>query len=110
MVGLTFMKAQMLVAGWFSRGRKPIQVRADILRAPEPSTSQPIARGFAALPGERPPAPAGGEPGWRDADLKRAIRIARKSGLRAYRVEIDAEGTIAIIVAEDGAAVPDRGI
>lgn len=105
MVGLTFMKAQMLVAGWFSRGCKPVQIRADILRAPEPSTSQPVPRGFAALPGERPLTPPGGEPGWRDADLKRAIRIARKSGLRFYRVEIDTNGTIAIIVADDGAAV-----
>jgi hypothetical protein len=36
--------------------------------------------------------------GWCDADLDRAIAAAEKAGLRAYRVEIAPNGTIAIIV------------
>jgi len=35
---------------------------------------------------------------WREADLARAIAAAEKAGLRAYRVEIAPDGTIAIVV------------
>ena len=35
---------------------------------------------------------------WREADLEHAIATAEKAGLRAYRVEIAPDGTIAIVV------------
>jgi hypothetical protein len=35
---------------------------------------------------------------WREADLKRAIAVAEKAGLTAYRIEIEPDGTIVIIV------------
>ncbi len=38
------------------------------------------------------------EGGWRDVDLKRAIKVAEKSGLGSYRIEIAPDGTISIIV------------
>lgn len=42
---------------------------------------------------------------WREKDLQRAIGVAKRSGLSAYRVEIAPDGTIAIIV---GQATPKR--
>jgi len=38
------------------------------------------------------------EPRWQDADVERAIAAAERAGLRAYRVEIAPDGTIAIVV------------
>ena len=35
---------------------------------------------------------------WRQADVKRAINAAENAGLRAYRIEIAPDGTIAIVV------------
>lgn len=35
---------------------------------------------------------------WLDTDLERAIAAAESAGLRAYRVEIAPDGTIAIVV------------
>jgi hypothetical protein len=58
--------------------------------------TDPSLSGF-ALPAE-PSAPAGARSVWRKADLKRALAIAEEAGLRAYRVEIAPDGTIAIIV------------
>ena len=40
---------------------------------------------------------------WRDADVERAIAAAERAGLRAYRVEIAQDGTIAIVVGPSGA-------
>jgi len=37
---------------------------------------------------------------WRDRDLKRAIRIAEKSGLAFFRIEIGPDGTISIVVGD----------
>lgn len=41
---------------------------------------------------------------WRETDLRRAIAVAKKAGLRFYSVEIAPDGTISIIV---GGASPD---
>ncbi len=53
---------------------------------------------------EKPAKPKGGKarrgPGWRDDDLKRAVDVAEKAGLRSYRVEIAADGTITIVVGD----------
>jgi hypothetical protein len=85
-----------------TRGRKPIQIQSEALRGWEPSASFLAARGFALLPDEpvTDREQAGVQPGgcWREADLKRAIAVAEKAGLRAYRVEIAPDGTISIIV------------
>ena len=35
---------------------------------------------------------------WLDTDVERAIAAAENAGLRAYRVEIAPDGTIAIVV------------
>lgn len=35
---------------------------------------------------------------WREADLARAIAVAKKSSLQSYRIEIGLDGVIAIIV------------
>ena len=40
----------------------------------------------------------GGEAGWRDEDLKRAIAVAEEAGLTSYRIEIAPDGTITIFV------------
>jgi len=37
-------------------------------------------------------------PRWSEADLERAIAVAEQAGLRAYRIEIAPDGTIAIVV------------
>ena len=37
---------------------------------------------------------------WRQADVKRAINAAENAGLRAYRIEIAPDGTIAIVVGD----------
>ncbi|HLY89058.1 MAG TPA: hypothetical protein VKQ27_08745 [Acetobacteraceae bacterium] len=38
---------------------------------------------------------------FREADLKRALAAAQKSGIRQYRVEIAVDGTIAVVVGAD---------
>lgn len=44
---------------------------------------------------------------WRQTDLTRAIRAAEQACLRAYRIEIATDGTIAIVVgAADPVAAP----
>lgn len=100
MVGSIFAKALTLFAGWFPGERKPVQVRADILRGWEPPPLQPGRRGFAPLAQGEGSGAMQGDTAWRDADLKRAIRIAERSGLKAYRIEIAPDGTIAIMVGE----------
>jgi|GEM_PF-4164918 len=37
---------------------------------------------------------------WRSQDLHRAMLVARKSGLRCYRIDIQRDGTISIVVDE----------
>ena len=37
---------------------------------------------------------------WRERDLQRAIAVAKRSGVTAYRVEIAPDGTISIVVGE----------
>jgi hypothetical protein len=85
-----------------SGARKPIQIQVEALRNWEPSAPFLAGRGFAALP-EEPVAKSEqgqGEATWRDADLKRAIAVAEKSGLQSYRVEITPDGTILIVVGQ----------
>jgi hypothetical protein len=42
------------------------------------------------------------QPRWSDEDVKRAIRLAQEAGLKSYRVEISADGTLTIIVDDGG--------
>lgn len=37
---------------------------------------------------------------WRERDLQRAIEVAKRSGVTAYRVELAPDGTIAIVVGQ----------
>ena len=57
-------------------------------------------RGFALMPDDAamPSDQTRPRAHWRQADVKRAINAAEKAGLRAYRIEIGPDGTIAIVV------------
>ena len=94
----------MAVATPVSKGHKPIQVRADVLRHWEMPLD--AMRGFAMLPNDPTPDPQVDQPpsavDWRDADLKRAIAAAEEAGLKNYRAEVAPDGTISIIVGEAG--------
>lgn len=87
----------------------PIQIHAQVLRQRQDLTPKGVPTGFAPMPdddaaarlgNDAPPRPAG----WRQADLKRAIAAAEQAGLRAYRVEVAPDGTIAIVVGPAEAA------
>jgi hypothetical protein len=98
----------MYIATEDAKERRPIQVRAEILRhgaAPAPYCAW---QGFAMMTDDAAAASSEGlghkAACWRDADLKRAIAIAEESGLRSYRVEIGPDGTISIIVGEPARA------
>jgi len=47
--------------------------------------------------------------GWRQADVRRAINAAEQAGLRAYRIEIAPDGTIAIVVGSPAEDPDDPG-
>lgn len=100
MVGSWITKARSLIATHNDKGRKPIQIQADVLRDWKPSGPLGAWGGFArpddgAEPQRREVSP---DEAWRDADLKRAFAIAREAGLSVYRIEIAPDGTITIIV------------
>jgi hypothetical protein len=103
----------MPVATPITGGRRPIQVRADVLR--QWSASFDARQGFALMPqdagADLEASCAQSETGWRDADLKRAIAAAKEAGLQCYRVELAPDGTISVIVGGTpetaGDAAPD---
>ena len=74
----------------------PLQIRAQVLRGKQVSAHAGML-GF-ALPEDPPPDGGAAEPRWREADIDRAIDAAERAGLRAYRIEIAPDGTIAIVV------------
>lgn len=43
---------------------------------------------------------------FREADLKRAIAAANKAGMRHYRVDIQPNGTISVIVGSEAISKP----
>lgn len=83
-----------------SKGHKPIQIRAEILRSWKPSALFGGQQEFASMADDPAIEPHEGsvETGWRDEDLKRAIAVAEEAGLRSYRIEIAPDGTITIYV------------
>jgi len=93
-------KARSLIAMGDSKGHKPIQIRAEVLRSWKPSRPFDGRQGFATMADDREIGTneGGGEAGWRDEDLKRAIAVAEEAGLTSYRIEIAPDGTITIFV------------
>jgi hypothetical protein len=75
-----------------------IRIRAQALRRTRAAKSPGDIEDFASVPDEPAPPKAGRKPGWRQADVRRAIAAAEQAGLRHYRVEIAPDGTIAIVV------------
>ena len=71
----------------------PIKIQSQLLRQYR-LAGDAGGFGFAMTDGEEPPRKGN----WRQRDLKRAIAMAQDAGLEAYRVEIDPDGTISIVV------------
>lgn len=82
------------------KGRKLIQIRAEILRSWKPSALFGGQQEFANMADDPAiePHEDSVETGWRDEDLKRAIAVAEEAGLTSYRIEIAPDGTITIYV------------
>jgi hypothetical protein len=99
-----FNEGSMFIATGGPKERKPIQVRAEILRNGELPAPYCAWQGFAPMTEDAADEPNEGvdhtELRWRDADLERAIDAAEKSGVRPYRVEIAPDGTISIFVGD----------
>ncbi len=92
-------------------GVVPIQIRAQALRrSPVVAPANPVAA-YALMPDD--PDPDAGKPetkskgNWRQADVKRAIHAAEQAGLTSYRVEIEPDGTIAIVVGDPADTDPN---
>ena len=106
--GLRRKKVHKFIAKGASRSggsKRSIRVRAQVLRDRQAPLETGGPLGF-VLP-DQAPAPPGGEAGkapWRQSDVRRAIAAAEKAGLREYRIEIDRDGTIAIVVGGPGDA------
>jgi hypothetical protein len=85
-----------------TKGQQSVQIQAEVLRDWKPSEASGIGRGFALMPDDRATDSKQGKaprPGrWRDEDLKRAIAVAEEAGLPSYRIEVDVDGIIAIVV------------
>jgi hypothetical protein len=99
--GPGFEKARLLIAKSVSTERKPIQIRAEVLRDWKPSAPFDARWDFAAMsddPAIDPKDTEQVDAGWRDEDLKRAIAVAEEAGLKSYRIEIAPDGTITIFV------------
>jgi len=77
-------------------GRKSIQVRAQMLRDKDAAPNIWMTAGCAAAASDDKRVRASGQ--WRQADVKRAIAAAEQAELKSYRIEIDPDGTISIIV------------
>lgn len=80
------------------RAKRPIQVRAQVLRGLP--TRGNATFGF-FLPAEDPQPIAEGRsrsPHGRQSDVRRAVAAAEEAGLQDYRIEIAPDGTIAIVV------------
>jgi hypothetical protein len=94
--------ASISIGSGAAGARKPIEVRASILREQGAAMLRSGWQGFAAMHDDPEPDENAGKSrtGWCDTDLKRAIAVAEEAGLRSYRVEIAPDGTIAIIVGE----------
>ena len=92
----------MFIATGDSKERKPVQVRAELPSCGEIPMLPYAWRGFETMVENcnTIPAEALGQrlQDCRAADLQRAIDAAEKCGLRCYRVETGADGTISIIV------------
>jgi hypothetical protein len=83
-----------------SEGSKdPIQIRAQVLRGQRASADRSTIMGFEMADHAGEPAEQTAGAPWREADVRRAIRLAQEAGLANYRVEIAPDGTIAIVVA-----------
>lgn len=74
-----------------------IQIRAQVLRGRQASAGSSGVLGF-VMPEEPPPDDTRPDARWRETEVERAIAAAERAGLRAYRVEIAPDGTIAIVV------------
>ncbi len=92
----------MRIAKTRSRGRKPIQIRAEALEQVELVSPFPAPEGSGRMADDpskkakQEGAPVEGE--WDEADLKRAIEAAEQSNLQGYRVEIAPDGTMKIVI------------
>lgn len=94
----------MRIAKSVPNERKPIQIRAAVLRDWRPSMPFGARWDFATMTDDAAIDPKGektlADAGWREEDLKRAIAIAEQAGLKSYRIEIAPDGTISIVVGE----------
>lgn len=89
----------------------PIRIKAQVLRRPLPFGHGGVTGLFSLMPDRGDDRPGGGQGrrhGWRQSDVRRAIAAAEQAGLLSYRVEIEPDGTISIIVgAPEDTANPD---
>lgn len=87
---------------------QPVRIQSQYLRENQLYDAAGPISGFAIIPeGEALPAIAGSPrrgPDWLEEKVKRAIAAAQDAGLSAYRVEIDPNGTISLVVGIAGAA------
>jgi hypothetical protein len=84
-----------------SKGHEPIQIQAEILRHRDAAAPFRARQGFVLMRDPQTDATeekSGGRGRWREADLKRALAVAKEAGLQAYRIEIAPDGTISIVV------------
>jgi hypothetical protein len=102
--GPWYKKARLRIAKSAPSERKPIQIRAEVLRGWKPSTPFDARWDFATMTDNPAIDPKDDttqiEAGWRDEDLKRAIAVAEQAGLKSYRIDITPDGTISIIVGD----------
>jgi hypothetical protein len=101
---------QMRIIAGGSEERKPIQVRSEALRHWDVAAPAHALGGFPlTTDNATPPAPSpsvDGEGTCAEAGIKRAIHAAEQAGLKAYRIEIGKDGTLSIVVGEDGPDTP----
>ena len=91
-------------------GLSGIEIRSEALRQLTASTLPHPMLGLSLTPEEPIMERRMGEgrrKAWRESDLTRAISAAEKAGLKSYRVEAGPDGTITIIVGEQGTAAPN---
>jgi len=85
----------------FGRGSGAVRIEAASLRdreLPEVPGFPPVSGKPVCQARERGPDSA---PNWVEADVRRAIAIAREAGLESYRIEIGPDGTIAVVVGDN---------
>lgn len=89
-----------------------VQVRSQFLRDNPPVEANGPISGFSIVPEGEPlnsaPGASRRHPPSIEGDVKRAVDAANEAGLSAYRVEIDPDGTISLVVGmpENGEALP----